>query len=57
MKKFKRDFQYDRAFDIITLAVLIIFVAFFAQSMITVMGAFESEVYSNTIAELSRMGN
>ncbi len=57
MGKLNQDFRYNRAFDIITLLVFIIFLALFAQSIITVMGAFETEVYSNTVADLSRMNN
>ena len=57
MGKLNRNFRHHRAFDIITLLVFIIFLALFAQSIIMVMGAFESEVYSNTIADLSRMNN
>lgn len=57
MGKLNRDFRYHRAFDVITLLVFIVFLALFAQSIIMVMGAFETEVYSNTIADLSRMSN
>jgi hypothetical protein len=57
MGKLNRDFRQHRVFDIIALLVFIIFLALFAQSFIMIMGAFESEVYSNTIADLSRMNN
>ncbi|WP_165764732.1 hypothetical protein [Winogradskyella aurantia] len=52
MGKLNQDFHYHRAFDFIALLVFLLFLAFFAKSIITVMGAFETEVYSNTIAQL-----
>jgi hypothetical protein len=52
MGKLNQDFRYHRAFDFITLIVFILFLAFFAKSIITIMGAFETEVYTNTMAEL-----
>lgn len=57
MGKFNQDFKHHRAFDVLTLFAFIIFLALFTQSIITVMEAFETEVYSNTIAELGRMNN
>lgn len=57
MGKFNKDFRLHRAFDILTLFAFIIFFAFFTKSIIIVMEAFETEVYSNTIAEISRMNN
>lgn len=57
MGKLNKDFKQHRAFDILTLLVFIICLALFAQSIVTVMEAFETEVYSNTIAELGRMNN
>ena len=57
MGKFNQDFKHHRAFDTLTLLAFIIFLALFAQSIIMILGAFESEVYSDTIANLSRMNN
>jgi uncharacterized membrane protein len=57
MGKLNQDFRYHRAFDILTFVAFIVFLALFAQSIITVMGAFETEVYSNTLADLGRMNN
>ncbi|WP_439151037.1 hypothetical protein [Winogradskyella sp.] len=57
MGKLNQDFRYNRAFDLITLIAFIIFLVFFAQSVIAVMGAFETEVYSNTIADLGQINN
>jgi len=57
MGKLNRDFRHHRAFDVLTLFAFIIFLALFTQSIIMVMEAFETEVYSNTIADLSRMSN
>jgi ABC-type multidrug transport system permease subunit len=52
MGKLNQDFRYHRAFDFITLIVFILFLAFFAKSIITIIGAFGTEVYTNTMAEL-----
>ena len=56
MGKLNQDFRYHRVFDFITLIVFILFLAFFAKSIITIMGAFETEVYTNTMAELGSAG-
>lgn len=56
MGKLNQDFRYHRAFDFITLIVFILFLAFFTKSIITIMGAVETEVFTNTLAELSNTG-
>ena len=55
MGKLNQNFRYNKSFDAITLLVFIVFLALFAKSIIMVMGAFETELYTNTIAELSRV--
>ena len=55
MGKLNQEFRYNRAFDFITLLVFILFLALFAKSIITIMGAFETEVFTNTMAELSSL--
>lgn len=55
MGKLNQDFRYNRAFDLITLLVFIVFLAFFVKSIIAIMGAFETEVYSNTLANLGNV--
>ena len=52
---FKQDFRYYRAFSILTLLAIIIFLALFAKSMITVVEAFETGIYTNTVADLSQI--
>lgn len=55
MGKLNKDFSYHRAFDIAALLVFVLFLALFAKSIVTVVGAFETEVYTNTIAELGKI--
>ena len=57
MGKFNQDFRHHRAFDILTLFAFIIFLALFTESIIIVMEAFETEVYTNIVAELGQMNN
>lgn len=57
MGKLNQDFQHHRAFDILTLFVFILFLALFTESIIIVIEAFETEVYTNILAELGRMNN
>lgn len=55
MGKLNQDFRYHKAFDFVTLLVFLLFLALFVKSVMAIMGFFETEVYSNTVAELSRM--
>ena len=55
MGKLNQDFRYHRAFDFITFLVFLLFLALFVKSIMEILGAFETEVYSNTVAELSRL--
>lgn len=57
MGKVNQGFRYHRAFDILTFVAFIVFLALFVQTIITVMGALETEVYSNTLADLGRINN
>lgn len=57
MGKLNEGFKYDTIFNVITLLVLIIFLALFVQSIITVIGVFETDFYSDTIADLGQMNN
>jgi hypothetical protein len=57
MGKINQDFRYHRAFDFIVFIVFILFLALFSKSIITLVGAFEAEVYTNTLAELGRVNN
>ncbi|MCA0131448.1 hypothetical protein [Winogradskyella alexanderae] len=53
MKKLNQDFRYSRFFDFITLLAIVLFLAFFAQSIISVMGAFATETYTNTMGQMA----
>ncbi len=55
MGKLNQEFRYNRAFDFITLLALILFLTFFTKSIMTIMGAFETEVFTNTMAELTSL--
>ena len=57
MGRFKQDFRYYRAFSILTLFAIILFLALFAQSILTIVEAFETEIYTNTVADLSQINN
>lgn len=57
MGRLNQDFRYYRAFSIISIAAIIIFLALFTQSMFTVVEAFETGIYTDTIAELSSINN
>ena len=57
MTGFNKDFPYYRAFSILTLTAIILFLALFAQSMLTVVEAFETGIYTNTVADLSQINN
>lgn len=57
MGKLNRDFKYHRAFNFIMFLAFIVFVTLFTKSIITVTNtnAFETEIYTTTVAELSRV--
>jgi len=55
MGKFNQDFRHHRAFDFITLLVFLLFLTLFVKSIMEILGAFETEVYSKTVAELGRV--
>jgi hypothetical protein len=57
MGRLNQDFRYYRAFSIISISAIILFLALFAQSMLTVVEVFETGVYTNTIAELGAINN
>ena len=57
MGKLNQDFRYHRAFNLIASLVFVVFLALFVQAIITVIGIFETEVYTNTIANLSPINN
>ncbi|MBO3117969.1 hypothetical protein J4050_14525 [Winogradskyella sp. DF17] len=53
MGKLNQDFRHRRLFDFIALIVFVLFLAFFANSILSVMGAFEMEAYTNTMAQVA----
>ena len=57
MGRLNQDFRYYRAFSIISISIIVIFLALFAQSMLTVVEVFDTGVYTNTIADLSQINN
>ncbi len=57
MGKLNQNFRYHRVFNIIGLIVFVLFLALFVQTIITSISAFETGVYTNTIADLSQINN
>jgi hypothetical protein len=57
MRGLNQDFRYYRAFSILTLTAIIIFLALFAKSMLTAVEVFETGIYTNTVADLSQINN
>jgi hypothetical protein len=53
MGKLNQDFRHSRLFDFIALALFILFLSFFAKSIVSIMGAFETETYTNTMAQIT----
>lgn len=52
MKKLSQDFNARRVFDVLSLLAFVICLGLFVKSIIAIMSAFESQVYTNAIAEL-----
>lgn len=46
-------FETTRVFDLITAIAVLIFVALFTNAMISLLDAFQHEVYSSVVADLS----
>lgn len=57
MGKLNQDFRYYRTLNIIASLAFFVFLALFVQTIITVIGAFDTEIYTRTVADLSQINN
>jgi hypothetical protein len=57
MGKLNQEFGYYGTLNIIASLVFLVFLALFVQTIITVIGAFDTEIYTRTIADLSQINN
>ena len=55
MGKLDDKIQLIRAVDVVTFFVVILFVFLFANSIVELMGAMQSEVYTNIVAGISKI--
>tara|TARA_B100000809_G_C15100680_1_gene516785 strand:+ start:795 stop:962 length:168 start_codon:yes stop_codon:yes gene_type:complete len=55
MEANNRNFQFLRALECTAFFLLVLFAAFFVKTIMAVVNAFQSEVYTNVVAGLSSM--
>lgn len=46
-------FETSRLFDLLTFVAIVVFVVLFANAMLSLLSAFQTEVYSSVVADLS----
>jgi len=55
MGALNHDFQYPKSFRLFIAIVFILFLAFFVFTITSVIGVFESEMYSTAVASLNNI--
>ena len=53
MESIKHSFIENRIVDAITVVAIVLFLMFFIKSVVMLLGAFQDEMYYNTVAQLS----
>jgi len=58
MGTLNQDFQYPKIVHFVVALVFVLFLALFAMSVVTIMGAFETDMYTNnTMASIQGLNN
>lgn len=57
METKNKDFQLFKALEISGLIILVMFIVFFMVTMMTIINAFQNEIYSSSFADLNSIQN